>query len=125
MSASPPAIWTAANTPATTNDSSSPTSRFSTSSAATWIGWPGMCWPCMAMPVRPIANPAAIVPLTGTGIIFEEKNGATTNSGVMRASTRKNPVTGWPPPSVWSTWLSVSWLIRSATGSTCTGSGRR
>ena len=53
-----------------------------------------MCWPCIAMPVMPIANAAAIVPLTGAGIIFEENSGATTNSGVIRASTRKKPVTG-------------------------------
>ena len=106
------------------NANRSPTSSFSIISPATASGSVGMFWPCVAMPVRPIASATATMPLTCPGICLAENNGASTNSGLTRASTRKKAVTDWPPPSAVSTWLSVSWFIRSATGSTCTGSGR-
>ena len=53
----------------------------------------------MATPVRPIDRPTATTARTRWGTIVEENSGASTNSGVTRASTRKNPVT-WSPP-IW------------------------
>ncbi len=55
-----------------------------------------MCWPCIAIGVRPIETPTAITALTRGGIIREENSGAIRNSGVTRASTRMKPASSLP-----------------------------
>ena len=67
----------------------------------------GISSPCTATGVRPIARPTATTARTWVGTILDENSGATTNSGLTRARTRKNPVT-LSPPIAWTSVVSVA-----------------
>ena len=56
----------------------------------------GIVWPCTAIGVRPSASATASTPRTRGISICEENTGATRNSGVIRASTRKKRDDVWP-----------------------------
>ena len=56
------------------------------------------------------------MPRTWAGTCLAENSGASTNSGLTRASTRKNAVIVWPPPSADSTWLSVELVHPTSDG---------
>ncbi len=77
----------------------------------------GSVWPWTATPVSPIARATATTLRTRAGTILDENSGATTNSGVTRARTRKKPVM-WSPPIEFSSVCSEASFTRSAAGST-------
>src|SRR5579875_54792 len=95
----PPADSTAAISTASVNEKASPTSRPATTRPASVRGSPGMCWPCSAIGVRPMEMPTATIPRTCAGMIAEENSGASTNSGVTRASTSTKPARSLPSSS--------------------------
>src|SRR3954471_19377908 len=100
VSKNEPATVTAAKSAPITKAKASPISISLAASTARSPGPVGRRWPCTRTGVRPMASATAAIPRTRAGISRLLNNGASTNRGLTRASTRMNP-TSCCSPNCW------------------------
>src|SRR3954470_5812765 len=101
-----PATETAVNSAPMPKAKASPMSSSLPPSHTRSVGPVGRRWPRTSTGERPMASATAAMERTRAGISLLENIGASTKSGLTRASTRMNPTTVCSP-NCWSNWSTV------------------